>query len=83
MEVSTIFLGIIAISSVIIALSFLAIAIAVVKLTKNVNDKASILTYEAANVLRGLRDTVLNVEQVSRVFNIFSFLKKGKANESK
>lgn len=83
MEVGTVFLGVIAVSSVIIALSFIVIALAVFKFTKSIGNKASILTYEAANVLRGVSNTVGNVEQVSRIFNVFSFLKKRNQNESK
>jgi len=83
MEANTIFLGIIAISSVVIATAFAAIAVAFLKLSQGINDKASILTYETANILRGMKDTIYNVEQVSRVFNVFSFLKKRKSDESK
>jgi hypothetical protein len=83
MEVGTIFLGIIAASSVVVAVAFIIIAVSICKVTKSIDDKASIVVYEMANVLRRVRDTVGNVEQVSRVFNVFSFLKKRKSNESK
>ncbi len=83
MEISTLFLGIIAVSGAIIALSFLAIAIVLYKLAKSVDEKVSILTYESASILQSIKGVANGVEQASKIFSIFSFFKKGSKNESK
>lgn len=83
MELSTIFLAIIAISSAIIALSFLVIAIVVYKLSKSIDDKLSILTYESATILKNIKSFTNITSSVSKAFNIFSFFKKGNKNETK
>lgn len=83
MEISTLFLGIIAISGAIIALSFLAIAIVVYKLAKSIDEKVSILTYESASILQSIKGVTTVASQASKIFNIFSFFKKGSKNESK